>query len=302
MQHLRTRPGTRTFCCVATHNVLRRSTPCLAQRVLARVAMRALTPRLLRLPAILVVLANATPAPAQTPDPPDSGEAPSTPGPVADEEPRNRVLDEISGSFVAGPGWFDSGDVEDRLRAHGYEDIDTEAVVLGLSARIIFDTGIALGAGGALLGHAPADGSGDYDATLGYGVLRAEGGYALLHSARWLLLPKLALGAYSANVNLSDARDATFDELLETPGTTTNISSRGFLMGALLDFEARFAPGRTVEAPRGFFGVGLEAGYLYSIPLSGWRSDTGAVVDAGPDAPLTGGFVGVTLGGGVVDL
>ena len=259
-------------------------------------------PKRLRLPALLAALAWTMPAAAQSPNPPSSEEASSTkPAPKGPVQ-QNRVLEEVSGSFVAGPGWFEPGDVEDRLRAQGFEDMDTQAVLLGVSGRIIFDSRIALGAGGAIIGHAAADGTGPYEATLGYGVLRAEGGYALLHSERWLLLPKLALGAYSANLNLSDPRDATFDELLEEPGTTTNISSRGFLMGALLDFEARFAPGRAATGPRGFFSVGLEGGYLYSVPLSSWRSDTGAEVEDGPDAPLTGGFVGVTLGGGVLDI
>lgn len=201
-----------------------------------------------------------------------------------------------------GPAWIDPGDLEDRLRAHGFEDVDTQVVLLGLSGRIIFDNAVALGLGAAILGRAAVDGPGEYDATLGYNTLRAEGGYAFIHSDTWLLLPKLALGVYSATLSLNDDRDTTFDELLEEPGTTTNVSSRGFLMGALLDFEFRFAPGQTDAAARGFFGVGIEGGYLYSVPLSSWRLESGAEVDDGPDAPLTGGFVGVTVGGGVLDL
>lgn len=244
----------------------------------------------------------AVPAAAQSPAPPSSEQEPSTAPPQDGLARHGSVLDELSGNLVVGPGWIDPGDLEDRLRAHGFEDVDTQVVLLGLSGRIIFDNAIALGLGGAILGRTAVEGSGEYDATLGYNTLRAEGGYAFLHSDTWLLLPKFALGVYSATVTLNDDRDTTFDELLEEPGTTTNLSSRGFLMGALLDFEFRFAPGRTDDGARGFFAIGIEGGYLYSVPLSSWRLESGAEVDDGPDAPLTGGFVGVTLGGGVLDL
>ncbi|HEU5075694.1 MAG TPA: hypothetical protein VFU02_15985 [Polyangiaceae bacterium] len=260
--------------------------------------MTAISPKLRLLPTLLTAVVWTLPTTARAGDPSSADEARNTGQTREVPTQENAVVDEISGSFVAGPGWFEPGDVEDRLRAHGFEEMDAQAVLLGLSARIIFDSKIALGAGGAVLGHEQVEGSGAYTATLGYGVLRAECGYAFLHSETWLLLPKLALGAYSANLNLADSSDATFDELLEEPGTTTNISSRGFLMGALLDFEVRITPDQSAGR-QGFFGVGLEGGYLYSIPLSRWRSDTGAEADDGPDAPLTGGFVGITLGGGV---
>lgn len=258
--------------------------------------------RRLGFPSLVAALVWASPASAQASAPPHDGGTPSTqhaPDGLARDA---TLLDEISGSLVVGPGWFDPGDLGDRLRAHGFEDVDTQTVLLGLSGRIIFDNAIALGAAGAILGRGAVDGSGEYDATLGYNTLRAEAGYAVLHSDTWLLLPKLTLGVYSATLALNDDRDATFDELLEQPGTTTHLSSRGVLMGALLDFEFRFAPGRTDNTARGFFGVGIEGGYFYSLPMSSWRLDSEASVKDGPDAPLTGGFVGVTLGGGVLDL
>lgn len=265
--------------------------------------------RHLRFVSFLATLVWALPAAAQSPAPPTSAELPSSAdAPSSANAPPNEptgqgsVLDEISGSLVIGPGWIDPGDLEGRLREHGFEEVDPQVVLLGLSGRILFDNSIALGGAGAIVGRPEVEGSGEYDATLGYNTLRAEGGYALLHSDTWLLLPKLALGVYSATVSLHDDRNASFDELLEEPGTTTNLSSRGFLVGALVDFEFRFAPGRTDDAARGFFGVGIEGGYFYSVPLSSWRMDSEAAVANGPDAPLTGGFVGVTLGGGVLDL
>lgn len=268
------------------------------------------TPRRLRLLSFLPffsTLAWALPAAAEPPAVPTDTQAPPA-APPSHARPAHAlsqhgsVLDELSGSLVVGPGWFDPGDLEARLREHGFGDVKTQVVFLGLSGRIIFDNSVALGGAGAIVGRPHVEGSGEYDATLGYNTLRAEGGYAFLHSDTWLLLPKLALGVYSATLGLNDDREVTFDEVLEESGTTTNLSSRGFLMGALLDFEYRFAPGRTDGAVRGYFGVGVEGGFFYSVPLSSWRLESGTAVDDGPDAPLTGGFVGVTLGGGVIDL
>lgn len=215
---------------------------------------------------------------------------------------QSKLIDEISGNLTVGPGWFEAGELEDRLRAHGFDDVDTLGVLVGVSARVIFDVGLTLGASAAMFGRDAVQGPNAYEARSSYNMLRAEAGYALLHSPRWLLVPKLTLGGYSATLNLSDDRDATFDELLDAPGTTTSVSSGSMLMGALLDFAVRLAPGRADAGARGFLSVGLEGGYLYSVPFTRWHSNSGGEVDDGPDAPFTGAFVGLTVGGGAYDL
>ncbi len=249
------------------------------------------------LTVLLVNLLREAPAEAQTAGADARDASPTTAPPDGIVRPSD-VLDEISGNFVLGPGWFQAGDVEDRLHAHGFENVDTLAILFGLSGRLIFDNGFMVGAAGALAGHDAVDGPDAYDARLSYGVARAEGGYALLSSERWLLLPTLGIGGYSAHLQLNDDRDASFDELLESTGTTTSLSSSGLLLSAIVDFAVRFPLTARTRSPRGFLSIGVEGGYLYSVPFGRWQSSAGGDVDDGPDAELTGGFVGLTLGGG----
>jgi hypothetical protein len=181
---------------------------------------------------------------------------------------------------------------------HGYETVDDWAGIGTLNARIIFDGGLTLGASAGGLGQRHAEGSAAYDAELNYFQGRADVGYALLRSRRILLHPALSLGGYAANLRLSDDRDANFDALLDTPGTTTELTAPGLLLGATLAFDVRFPIGRETNRPKYFLSIGLQGGYLYGIPFERWNSPTGARVRGGPDADFSGGFAGLTFGVG----
>lgn len=201
-----------------------------------------------------------------------------------------------------GVGWFQSDDLENRLSEHGYDNVDRLAFWLGASGQLIFDAGFMVGVQGMFAGKEPTNGPGEYDAYISYRSFRAEGGYAVLHSERLLLLPKVGVGGYSAYLHLYNDRDANFDEFLDDPGTTTSLYGSGLLLSGALAFEFRVPLGGTDAHPRYFLGFGVEGGYLYSVPFGYWTTTTGGKVDNGPDASLNGPFACLTIGAGAFGL
>lgn len=254
----------------------------------------------LTLVSLLALGTVAGPALAQAPAP-----TPAEPPPAlatGTQLRQDSVIEEVSGRVKLGVGWFQAGDLDDRLNEHGYDDIDPLAFWLGGSGQLVFDAGFMVGIQGMFAGHDRTNGPDDYDAYLSYSSFRAEGGYAILHSERFLLLPKVGAGWYSAYLHLYNDRDAEFDELIDEPGTTTNLYSAGLLLAGSMAFEVRIPLGDRDGHPGYFLAVGLEGGYLYSVPSGYWTTPTGGKVENGPDASLDGAFGCLTLGGGAFDL
>lgn len=205
-----------------------------------------------------------------------------------------------AGYLSAGVSRIGTGELDDRLAAHGYPTFGSTTGAVGVGAYLILEGGVMLGGEwtGLIMGDAVHEGrrvglGGGYG-TLGFG-------YAVQLSPRVRVYPRLGLGGGGMGLWFErEGEEVGFDEVLENPdrhsarvdSVRTTVLSHG---SALVDLGAgaELLPGGW---GRGLL-IGVRLGYVAAPRTESWglrESDVGG----GPATSLAGPYLRVVVGGG----
>jgi len=251
-----------------------------------------------------------SPAPSQPPTAPPAGRveppvaAKGTPArghesPLCPEACRREgEPSEGAGAFFIGAGFFDFAALNHRLRANGYEAVDTRMTMLGGEGHAVTPTGFVVGArGGALLSP---DGSGPdgLQRTFGGGFGMVDFGFAFVRREALLLTLTSGLGGYGLSLGIGDQQSASFDDVLANPRRSSTLSRGGLLVGLTLGVDGRVPMGPVEQGRRGFFTLGGRIGGLYGPPIGSWGISEGGDATGGPGPGLVGAYAALAIGFG----
>lgn len=195
------------------------------------------------------------------------------------------------GAGVSGVG---TGDLDDRLAAHGYPTFGRAATGITLGAYHILAGGLTVGGEwhGLIIGDAAHQGR-DVGIGGGYGTLGL--GYMFELSPRTRVYPRIGIGGGALGLWLESDSVAGFDDVLADPGPVPDrdrqpVLSRGSVVMDL-GVGAELLPG---GVGRGLM-IGLRVGYLAAPSSTDWHLyDTD--VSGGPTVTLAGPYIRGVVG------
>jgi hypothetical protein len=200
---------------------------------------------------------------------------------------------------MLGLAFLDLSDLNDHLRARGYEELSEVVTIIGGEGRGVMESGFVVGGRGGAFLSPSADGPGAVRATLSGGFGMAEFGYAFVHTRPILLTLTAGIGGYGLDIELTERRTVAFDDVLDDPRRSESLGHGGLLAGLTLGFDGRVPIGKTDEkGVRPFFTLGVRAGGLYGPPLGGWSLGNGSDVTDAPSSALSSLFAVAVIGFG----
>jgi hypothetical protein len=203
---------------------------------------------------------------------------------------------EGAGGFMIGIVWIDLSELNDALKAAGYEELDTAMTLLGGQALAVFPSGFVVGGHGAAILAPSADGPDSFRASFSGGYGMADLGFAFLHTRALLLTLTGGIGGYGMGLHISERRAFAFDDVLENPRRSTSLNVGGLLVGLTLGFDGRVPIGDVDEkGMRPFFSLGVRAGGMYGPPMSEWSLDDRSESPGGPNTTLSAAYVALVL-------
>jgi len=190
-------------------------------------------------------------------------------------------LDELNGS-LAGAGFPSLGHGFLSLGGAGY----------GNRGRFLIG-----GEGHGLLGQdeTTADGAYQISASGGYGLFRV--GYLAFSENGFDVFPVIGIGGGALGIKIAERSAPTFEDVLDSPGRSSSLSTGMFLMDASIEANYRIDVANEEDGRRGGFLVGLQVGYAFAPGETSWRLDEINGVAAGPQFQIEGLHVRVSLGG-----
>ncbi|HEY0674410.1 MAG TPA: outer membrane beta-barrel protein [Longimicrobiales bacterium] len=189
-----------------------------------------------------------------------------------------------------------SADVEElntRLAASGYPDFSDEFINFSVGYNW-WTRGLVWSLDVSAL-FQPSESNTNYRTNLtgGYGL--ANVGVPVRAGRDLLFYPMLSVGAGFAQLSIQERADVSFDELLQDPGRTADVTNGSLLFGPRVGADYRWRRGERNGAARGF-AVGVRASYLFSAFESEWAEIDNETVDGGPNLNMGGLQVMVTVG------
>lgn len=204
------------------------------------------------------------------------------------------------GHFAIGYMNLDTTDLNNTLAAQGYSKIPGDFLTAGGGGYALFDNGLILGGTG--LGLVSSEKqiirNGErYEQMVGAGLGLFKIGYAVVRTADMHIAPQFGIGGGGIAIDISKKEDLSFNQALDNPNRTVNLSKGGLA----LDFGITFNHliGAVVDdEDRGGFAVGAEVGYVWSPGAESKWFDGSTEVSGGPDFSLQGFYLRLTIGGG----
>ena len=187
-----------------------------------------------------------------------------------------------------------TGELDDRLAAHGYPAFGQTAYTLGVGGYRILSNGVMLGFEGHGFGVGEEDHDGN-EVELGGGYATLAVGYAIELSPRVRVYPRIGIGAGGLALEIESADDTVgFDDVLTNPTPVPWV--RDPLLsrdGMVVDLGggAEFLPGGR-SGPL----LGVRLGYLLAPWNSDWDSWERDAI-GGPDASIAGPYIRLMVGG-----
>lgn len=142
----------------------------------------------------------------------------------------------------------------------------------------------------------PTESNATHDVSLTGGYALASIGLPLRPSKNVFLYPMFSAGVGGAQLSLQTRDVISFDELLQSPGRTADISNASLLFGPRVGIHFFIRFGENNGVPRGMI-VGLRGGYLFSALESEWSELDNETINGGPAMNLAGPHIMVVLGG-----
>jgi hypothetical protein len=201
-----------------------------------------------------------------------------------------------SGAFLVGMAHVDQFTLNRRLRKNGYPKLSPALNVLGGEGRVIFPSGLVLGARGIALLNQTGPGPGSLHTHFGGGLGMLNLGYALLRTEAFVLTLTGDVGVYGLNLEISDDEAVAFDELLAAPRRSSSLDAVGLLTGLTLALDAQVP--LMAGGGRSFLGIGIRLSGLYGPALGHWGRSDGSPVVGEPSLGLTGGYAALAFGFG----
>jgi len=204
---------------------------------------------------------------------------------------------EFRGYFMIGWSPINIDDFNDRLEAKGYSKHSDDFLSLGGGAHVIVKRIVLGGEGHALLvGNEEAIiPAGSFKTSLSgiYGFLNV--GYLVHRQGGLDIYPLIGLGGGSMNLKIGNAE---FDEVLDNPRGNARLSNLGFLINLAVGADYFFKLGESEKGDAGLV-LGLRAGYTIAPGKGQWETE-GIQVSGGPEVGITGPYLRLMIGGGVI--
>jgi hypothetical protein len=207
---------------------------------------------------------------------------------------------EERGEERIGKGWFGVGaqaldldELNASLVAHGYPNLSDGFVTLALGGWGSHGP-VVLGLEGAGYIEDEEDilnGARRAALTGGYGLFRF--GYSVRAMDDIDVVPLIGIGGGAMRLALTEHSAPTFDEVLDDPGRSSQLTTGMFLLDASLAVHYRFTDRGD---GRGFL-VGLQGGYLWAPTDASWKLEDANDVAGGPELRVQGPYVRLQLGG-----
>jgi len=206
--------------------------------------------------------------------------------------------EEGRGYFMFGGSILDIKDLNSRLESKGYSKFSDNLFSLGGGGHGIINRVIIGGEGHGLFGGEKESAiSGEtYKTSLAVGYGFFDIGYILYSKGDLNIYPFLGLGGGGISVKIAEREAPSFDEVLDNPKRSANLSSGGFLLNLALgvDYLLKLAEDENGE---GGLVFGLRMGYTFTPIKGDWQMD-GIDVSGGPEVGITGPYIRFMIGGG----
>lgn len=201
------------------------------------------------------------------------------------------------GFFQAGYMGLDLNGLNKSLSDASYPSLDSNFVTLGGAGYGNQGRFLIGGEGHAILGSekTTSDGSFEISAGGGYGLFRI--GYMAYSRANLDVFPTIGIGGGSMSVSIKERSAPTFDQVLENPSRSSELSNGMFLLD--LSLAANYRIPVPIDDGEGEGGplLGLQVGYTFSPGNPSWELDGLNKVAGGPSLQIEGAYIRVSLGG-----
>jgi hypothetical protein len=196
-------------------------------------------------------------------------------------------------------GWntFNIGNLNDRLKASGYQPFSRDFLSLGFGAdihvrRIIFD-----GSGAVYLTGEKSSLAGTVSTRIGGGSGLFQVGYNLFPTGDWSFFPLIGVGFGVMELSIRPNAAANFTDVLTDPRRVAPLTAVTALVNVGVGGEYTIPLVRRDGSSGGIL-VGFRAGYLFSPFSSNWRLDSMSLA-GGPELRMSGPYVKAIVGGGI---
>lgn len=196
-----------------------------------------------------------------------------------------------SGFFAIGGSVLDIRDLNRRLEVSGFPTFDRTVLTIGGGGYGVTGGNLMLGGEGygQIAGDEVHEGR-TVSLHGGYGLFNV--GYMLEPTRRTRAYPMLGIGGGGIELRIGPRpAETSFDDVLENPDRSSNLSRASFLFSVGGGFEYRPSMRR--------HGVilGIRGGYLFDHSTESWELDDYGV-SSGPDASQAGPYLRFTIGAG----
>lgn len=198
------------------------------------------------------------------------------------------------GYFMCGGSIVDIDALNSRLESKGYSTFSGNFFSFGGGGHAVINRLIIGGEGHALIGRGETSGNYENSLSAGYGCF--DLGYILYSTGYLNVYPLLGLGGGGMSLNIMEKGAPSFDEILDDPRRSTEISTGGFLLNVALGTDYLLKLGGDGKEEGGLV-FGLRVGYTFTPIKSEWEMDA-TDISGGPEIGITGPYIHLMIGGG----
>ena len=219
---------------------------------------------------------------------------------TAAQQPSASVGSTSYKGFVA-IGWqgLDLDEINRRLTTKSFPSLSEDVFSLGGGVWGIRNEFVLGVQGNALIGSEESALDGDFSTQFLGAFGQLDVGYRVYSSERLDVWPTVGLGAGAVTLEFVEQRSQTFDEVLDDPETSADLTADGFVLDLGVSADLRLTGLENADGPSRTRGlaVGVRAGYTHSPGDWDWK--VGDVdVTSGPESGIRGFYVRLMVGAG----
>ncbi len=198
------------------------------------------------------------------------------------------------GFFIIGGSWINLNDLNSKLESKGYSKLSENLISLGSGGYGRIGRFIIGGEGHALAGKDVI--SGDYKTSIGIGYGFFDIGYLIYTNGGLNIYPMLGIGGGGLGLKIFENKTATFDDVLNNPKRSSELSISGFLFNVAVGIDYLLKLGED-ERGKGGLVFGIRGGYVFALSKGDWKLDELGATGV-PQIGITGPFIQLIFGGG----
>ncbi|MBM4176006.1 MAG: hypothetical protein FJ213_07515 [Ignavibacteria bacterium] len=198
------------------------------------------------------------------------------------------------GFFMLGWSMMNLDELNTKLENRGYSKLSDNFISFGGIGYGMIGSILLGGHGNALSGKEIVSGVYKTSMSAAYGFF--DLGYLLYSDGAINVYPLIGIGGGSMSLKIFENKILSFDEILDNPKRSVELSTGGFLINAALGADYLFQLGED-ERGKGGIAVGIRAGYIFA-PLKGdWKMNE-IEITGSPNLGITGPYIQFMIGGG----